>query len=155
MVALRPTPDDVRMSLRALRTDPDALLPASAHQLQRAAEALRSDAGNADAVPTHGITLAHIEEALDRVSVAMDQMANAVGDRCGEQIAGLAEPALPEDARAVRWHLKMAAVNLRAAEGACAESRRWTRRLLADVPRALDDGAGFGARRRAASALDR
>ena len=87
-----------------------------------------------DAVPTHELTLAHVEEAVDRLAVAMEQMANAVADWCGEPSAIVEENALPPEARALRWHLQSVADELRAAEIACASSRDWTRRLLLNPP---------------------
>jgi hypothetical protein len=117
--------------MRRLHTHPSRALASSAHQLQRAAGTLQSHAASPEAVPDYGITLAHVEEALDRVAVAMDQMASAVAEWCGEPDAVADEPALPPEARALRWHLQAAAANLRTSEAACAASRDWTRRLLA------------------------
>jgi hypothetical protein len=85
-------------------------------------------------VPTYGITLAHVEESLDRIAAALDQMANAVADWSGGSNAVVEEPALPPEARALRWHLHAAAANLRTSEAACTASRDWTRRLLAAEP---------------------
>jgi hypothetical protein len=125
---------DVVMPSRPFRSSPDRALATSAHQLQRAGGTLQSHAGSPDAVPTHAITLAHVEEALDRMAVAMEQMANAVADWSGQPSAGLEEATLPPEARAVRWHLKSTAQRLRDSEEACAISREWTRRLLTAVP---------------------
>jgi hypothetical protein len=47
----------------------------SAHELQRAAGHVQQHAAASDQVPALGATLAHIEEALDRLSVGMLQMA--------------------------------------------------------------------------------
>jgi hypothetical protein len=112
-------------------TDQDRALAGSAHQLQRAAGTLQTHSGNPDAVPTHPITLAHIEEALDRLAVAMGQMANAVSEWCGERGAIVEEGVLPPEARALRWHLQAAADTLRDSEVACTVSREWARRLHA------------------------
>src|SRR6185436_14546691 len=97
---------DVVMPMRRFRSNPDRALATSAHQLQRAGGTLQSHAGSPDAVPTHAITLAHVEEALDRMAVAMEQMANAVADWSGQPSAVLEEATLPPEARAVRWHLQ-------------------------------------------------
>ena len=133
----------VGMSL--LRPDPTRTLASSAHELQRAAGALQSHAAEPAAVPTYGITLAHVEEAVDRLAVSLDQMASAVAEWCGESDAVVEEPALPPEARALRWHLQAAATKLRTAEAACTASRDWTRRLLAAVPdRDYDDRAASG-----------
>ena len=99
----------------------------------------------ADAVPTYGITLAHVEEAVDRLAVSLDQMANAVAERCGESDAVVEESARPPEARALR---ALQARNLRTAEAACCASRDWTRRLSAAVP---DGGYEGRLARRAAS----
>jgi hypothetical protein len=71
-----------------------------------------------------------VEEALDRLAVAMEQMANALADWCGEPSAIVEDNALPPEARALRWHLQSVADELRGSETACAISRDWTRRLL-------------------------
>jgi hypothetical protein len=120
-------------------TDQDRALASSAHQLQRAAGTLQAHSGNPDAVPTHAITLAHVEESLDRLAVAMGQMASAVAEWCGERGAIVDENVLPPEARALRWHLQAAADTLRESEVACTTSREWARRLLAVS--ATDEGA--------------
>jgi hypothetical protein len=134
--------------MRRFRSDPNQALASSAHELQQAAGTLQSHAARADAVPTHGITLAHVEEAIDRLAVALDRMASAVTDWCDETDSSVAEPALPPEARALRWHLHAAAANLRTSEAACTASRDWTRRLLAAVP---DEHQDDECTRRAAS----
>jgi hypothetical protein len=120
-------------------SDPNRALATSAHALQQAAGTLQSHAARADAVPTHGVALAHVEEAVDRLAVALDQMANAVAEWCGESDAVVEEPALPPEARALRWHLQAAAANLRTSEAACAAGRDWTRRLLTVGPDTDED----------------
>jgi hypothetical protein len=112
-------------------TDEDRALASSAHQVQRAVGTLQAHSGNPDAVPTHAITLAHVEEALDRLAVAMGQMANAVGEWCGERGAIIEENVLAPEARALRWHLQAAADTLRESEVACTLSREWARQLHA------------------------
>ena len=91
-------------------------------------------------MPTYGIALAHVEEFVDRVSVALDQMANGVAEWRGEPGAVLEEPALPPEARALRWHLQAGAANLRTSEAACSASRDWTRPLLAAAAACDRDG---------------
>ena len=125
----------VGMNISLALPNQDRVLATSAHQLQRAAGRLQTHAANPHAVPTHEITLAHVEEALDRLAVAMEQMANAVADWCGEPSAIVEDNALPPEARALRWHLQSVADKLRASEIACAISRDWTRQLLAHPPR--------------------
>jgi hypothetical protein len=120
--------------MRRLHSNPNRALTSSAHELQQAAGTLQSHAARADGVPTYGIALAHVEEAVDRLSVSLDQMAIAVAEWCGGPDAVVEEPALPPEARALRWHLQAAATHLRTAEAACSASRDWTRRLLAAVP---------------------
>jgi hypothetical protein len=122
------------LQMRRFRSDPNSELASSAHALQQTAGMLQSHAARPDAVPTYGITLAHVEEAVDRLAAALDQMANAVAGWCGESDAVVEEPTLPPEARALRWHLHAAAANLRTSEAACAASRDWTRRLVAAVP---------------------
>jgi hypothetical protein len=125
---------DVHMHTPLALSDQDRALATSAHQLQRAAGTLQTHAATPHAVPTHEITLAHVEEALDRLAVAMEQMANAVADWCGEPSAIVEENALPPEARALRWHLQSVADEVRDSELACASSRDWTRRLLGNPP---------------------
>lgn len=115
--------------------DPHGAVRHSAHQLQLAAAELQSHAADPGAVPAYGITLAHVEAALGRLAIAMEQMANAVSDWCGEPSAIVQEQVLPPEARALRWHLRAVADNLRASEDACAVSGDWTRRLFADARR--------------------
>ena len=125
---------DVDMHMPLAPSDQDRALATSAHELQSAAGTLQTHAANPHAVPTHEITLAHVEEALDRLAVAMDQMANAVANWCGEPSAIVVDNALPPEARALRWHLQSVADKLRGSETACAISRDWTRRLLDNPP---------------------
>src|SRR4051794_11483077 len=102
----------------------------SAHELQRAAGHVQKHAAASDQVPALGITLAHVEEALDRLSVGMLQMANGVVEWSAEQGPSAHEDALPPEARALRFHLRAVADALRTPRDACISSRIWTRRLL-------------------------
>ena len=102
----------------------------SAHQLQRAAGHVQKHAAGSDQVPALGITLAHIEETLDRLSVGMLQMANGVVEWSAEQDPSVDEEALPPPAQALCFHLRAVAAALRAPRDACTSSRMWTRRLL-------------------------
>jgi len=91
---------DVNMHPTLELSDRALTLAASAHQLQRAAGAVQTQAANPDAVPTHELTLAHVEETADRLAVAMEQMANAVADWCGEPRAIVEDnPPQPETRR--------------------------------------------------------
>ena len=130
---------DAGMNTDSAPLDQEHALSASAHQLQRAAGALQRHAASAHAVPTLGITVAHVEEALDRLAVAMEQIANAVTDWCSEGSSIADEDALPPEARALRWHLQAVADGLRASEDACSVSRDWVRRLLGDAPDMADE----------------
>jgi hypothetical protein len=127
-------------SRRLFPNEPSSLV-ASACDLQRAAGDVQAHAADADYIPTLGITLAHVEEALDRLSVGMLQMANGVIEwYAGPGSAGR-EDALPPQARALCFHLRAAALSLEASENACASSRNWTRQLvdiLPDTERGLD-----------------
>ena len=102
----------------------------SAHELQRAAGHVQKHAAASNQVLTLGITLAHIEEALDRLSVGMLQMANGVVEWSAEHDPSVDEDALPPQARALCFHLRAVADALRAPRDACTSSRIWTRRLL-------------------------
>ena len=102
----------------------------SAHELQRAAGHVQKHAAASDQVPALGITLAHIEEAFDRLSVGMLQMANGVVEWSAEEGLSADEDALPPEARALCFHLRAVADALRAPREACTSSRIWTRRLL-------------------------
>jgi hypothetical protein len=102
----------------------------SAHELQRAAGNVQKHAAASDQVPALGATLAHIEEALDRLSVAMLQMANGVVEWSAEQDPSVDEDALPPPAQALCFHLRAVAHALGAPRDSCTSSRMWTRRLL-------------------------
>jgi hypothetical protein len=110
----------------SLRNRPE--LAKGAYQLQRAAGGVFRDASAPDAVPELPTALAHLEEALDRLSVSMIKTAQAV-----EEWPGAAEPdadTLSSDARALRWHLFHVAARLRGAQDACPDARRWASKLL-------------------------
>ena len=115
----------VRMPL-SLRNHPE--LATGAHQLQRAAGGVLRDASAPDAVPALPVALAHLEEALDRLSTSMVKAAQAVEDWPGAAETDAAT--LSSDARALRWHLFHVATRLRGAQGACPDARRWARKLL-------------------------
>src|SRR4051795_865511 len=102
----------------------------SAHELQRAAGHVQKHAAAADQVPALGVTLAHVEEALDRLSVGMLQMANGVVEWSAAHGLSADEDALPPEARALCFHLRTVADALRAPRDACTSSRIWMRRLL-------------------------
>ena len=105
-------------------------LAASAHELQRAASDLQKNASHADDIPMLGISLAHVEGALDCLSVGMFQIADAVVEGCGDEGLAVDESSLPPQARALSFHLRAVADALRAPMQACASSRIWTHRLL-------------------------
>ncbi len=116
MTRIHSTPDD-RQALKA-----------GAHELQRATGKVLKHAGAADDPVTLGIALAHIEEALDRLSVGMLQAAHAVStgfDDAADQ------DELEPPAEALCFHLRRAADRLREPQLACQSSRFWTRRLQA------------------------
>jgi hypothetical protein len=122
--------DDAGM--QAIRRDPadDARLRSSAHELQRAAGSLQSHASGAAAVAGLETTLAHVEEALDRLSIGMLKMADAVTESCGDSGHAPDESVLPPEARALQFHLRTTAAALRVPQDGCTSSRTWTRRLL-------------------------
>src|SRR5688500_1424186 len=84
-------------------------LKVGAHELQRAAGKVLEHAGAADDPTTLGIALAHIEEALDRLSVGMLQAAHAVTVAQGPANESCAEPS----AEALCFHLRLTAERLR------------------------------------------
>src|SRR5829696_7180207 len=129
-------------AMHAIRRDPadDAGLKTSAYELQRAAGRIQSHACDAGATAGPETTLAHVEEALDRLSIGILKMAEAVTDSCGDPAGAADESVLPPEARALQFHLRKAATALRVPQDGCASSRIWTRRLL-DAGR---DTAGAG-----------
>jgi nucleotide-binding universal stress UspA family protein len=112
---------------------PDAFIPlgqvpAIAARLDRAAAALREQAGSPDAVPRLPVTLGHLEAAFDELAAAMRHLAEAAAEW-----RGVDEPAggsLPRDARALLWHLHEAADTLADARDGCLTARFWADRLL-------------------------
>jgi hypothetical protein len=104
-------------------------LTAGAHALQQAAGKVLKHAGAAEDPETLSVALAHIEEALDRLSIGMLLAASAVTE------GHAATPAL----EALSFHLRRAAERLREPELACQSSRFWTRRMIASVPQAEAD----------------
>ena len=115
----------------------------SAYELQRAAGGVLRHASGGESVPALAITLAHVEEALDRLSVGMHQLARAVATS-GDPETDLHERNLGPEARALCSHLRALTETLRASQDACQSSRMWTRRLLAEENRPgaeVEDGA--------------
>jgi hypothetical protein len=107
---------------------------ASAHALQRATGDLQKHASATEYLPSLGVTLAYVEEALGRLSVGMLQMANGVVEWCGDEGLSADEDTLPPDARALCFHLRAVADALRVPQEACTSSRIWSRRLLSSHP---------------------
>src|SRR4051794_2892505 len=105
-------------------------LTAGAHQLQRAAGKVLEHAGGAEEPAALSVALAHIEEALDCLSVAMHQAAHAVT----ESYSPAGESQLDPSAEALCFYLRLAAERLRDPQLACQSARCWTRRLPAGVP---------------------
>jgi hypothetical protein len=114
------------------RQDQQAL-KAAAHELQQAAGKVLKHARAADHPETLGIALAHIEEALDRLAVAMHQAANAVTVGHGGSADG---SYLEPSADALCFHLRRTADRLREPQLACQSSGFWTRQLVATPRRA-------------------
>jgi hypothetical protein len=108
-------------------------LKTGAHELQRAAGKVLKHACAAEDPHTLGVALAHIEEALDRLSVGMLQAANAV--TLGHSDSPDESPMEPP-AEALCFHLRRTADRLREPQLACQSSRFWTRRMIASTPRA-------------------
>jgi hypothetical protein len=104
-------------------------LQRSAHELQREAGNLVKHAGGAASMPALSITLAHLEEMLDRLSVGMLLAARAVATS-RERGADANEGTLPPEAEALCFHLRRAAETLRGPQAACEASQMWTRRVL-------------------------
>jgi hypothetical protein len=105
-------------------------LKAGAHELQRAAGKVLTHACAAEDPHTLGVALAHIEEALDRLSVGMLQAANAATMGHGDSTDG---GHLEPSAEALCFHLRRTADRLREPQLACQSSRFWTRRLVASA----------------------
>jgi hypothetical protein len=105
-------------------------IAASAHQLQRTAGYMQQNASEPDAVPALPTALAHLEEALERLSTGAVKAAQAVEDWALETDPSADADALSPEARALRWHLFHLAARLRSAGDACPDTRRWARDLL-------------------------
>jgi hypothetical protein len=121
MTGRRSTPHDQQ----ALKT--------GAHELQRAAGKVLKHACAAEDPHTLGVALAHIEEALDRLSVGMLQAANAVTTGPGDAPD---ESHMTPSAEALCFHLRRTAERLREPQLACQASRFWTRRMIASAAHA-------------------
>jgi hypothetical protein len=122
------------MATNRIPSGEDCSLMTSAQQLQRAAGDVQKHAADPEGIPTLGVTLAHLEAALDRLYVGMLQMPNGVLESCGDEGLATDEDALGPEARALCFHLRAVAAGLRAARDACTSSRVWTRRLLETSP---------------------
>jgi len=118
-------------SIRGMNRDPSTqqdqrALKAGAHELQQAAGRVLKHARAAEDPQTLGVALAHIEEALDRLSVAMLQAAHAVTAGHGD----LAERHDPSPAaEALCFHLRRTAERLHEPQLACESSRFWAKRV--------------------------
>jgi hypothetical protein len=140
-MGVRPASGDDAVMLALRSPDPRQALLTSAHELQLVAGALERDAGSARAVPSLPVAVAHVEETLDRLAIAMERMAHAVADWSGERRETDDEDALPPDARALCWHLRTTAHTLRSSRDACSASREWAERLLDGRLDTSDDGS--------------
>ena len=100
---------------------------AGAHEFQRAGGKVLKYAYAAEDAHTLGVALAHIEEALDRLSVGMLQAANAVTMAHSDSSDG---SHMEPSAEALCFHLRRMAERLREPQLACQSSRFWTRRLV-------------------------
>jgi hypothetical protein len=115
-------------------------LRAAAYELQRAAGNVLTHADGAESMLTLAVTLAHVEEALDRLSVGMLKIARTVAAR--EPGAGVDASGLGPETRALCFHLRAIADQLHRTESSCQASRTWTRRVLeADRQRPAADSA--------------
>jgi hypothetical protein len=104
----------------------------SAHQLQRAAGRFQQSADGPAAVVALPVAVAHLEEALERLSTAVIKSAQAVED---------SDSGTGPSARALRWHLYHLAARLRGARDACPNARSWARELLRESTPAADRDA--------------
>jgi len=84
-------------------------LKVGAHELQRAAGKVLTHASAAEDPRTLGVALAHIEEALDRLSVGMLQAANAVALGHGDSADVGHLEHLEPSAEALCFHLRLTA----------------------------------------------
>jgi hypothetical protein len=105
-------------------TDDQRALLSSAYQLQRAAGKVLKHGGGADSPQTLATTLAHVEEAIDRLSVGMLRLERVAAESLDP------EPGTRPEAEALSFHLRRVADKLASAETACQASRGWARRLL-------------------------
>jgi hypothetical protein len=119
MIRERSTPDDQQR------------LKAGAHELQRAAGKVLKHARAAEDLQALGVALAHIEEALDRLSVGMLQAAAAVTEGHGDSAD---DSRMEPSAEALGFHLRLTAERLREAQLACQSSRFWRWRMIASAP---------------------
>ena len=118
-----------------------AYVAATASRLRRAAGELQQWAGSPDAVPSVPLTLAHVEDALDRLATGMQLMARSVDGWCGEDGAIPGENALHPEARALSHQLRAIADTLIDARDACPATCEWARRLLGDAATELRPAA--------------
>ena len=135
---------DVGMDNGRSNVDQAQALQSSAHALQREAGNVARHAGGATSMPALSITLAHLEEALDRLSVGMLLAARAVATS-RERGAEASEGILPPDAEALCFHLRRASETLRSSKAACEASQMWTRRVFesgTDPPEPLEAAHG-------------
>jgi hypothetical protein len=116
-------------------------LKAGAHELQRAAGKVLKHACAAEDPDTLAVALAHIEEALDRLSVGMLQAANAVTMGHSDSAD---DSNMEPSAEALCFHLRRTADRLREPQLACQSSRFWTRRMIASTPSEREARASGG-----------
>jgi hypothetical protein len=110
---------DRRFETRALRE--------SGYELQRASGGLLKHAGAAGSPTSLSVTLAHVEEALDRLAVAMLQIAHVVATSDDEAAAEFDE--IGPEARGLCVHLRKVSDGLGDAQDSCRVARMWVRRL--------------------------
>jgi hypothetical protein len=129
MVGETPADQDGGMPSSRQSSHAESSLSASAHEIGRAASDLQKPS-DTDDIPMLEVSLAHVEGALDRLSVSKLQIADAVVEWCGDEGPVVDESSLRPQARALCFHLRAVADVLRAPEQAYASSRLWTHRLL-------------------------
>ncbi len=95
----------------------------SGHELQRASGKVLKHAAAAGSPTSLSVTLAHVEEAIDRLSVAMLQIAHVVATSDTE-----ADELGPE-ARALCVYLRKVSDDLGDSQDSCRVARMWVRRL--------------------------
>ncbi len=127
--------DAHHMAHRSPQIDDEASLQAGGHQLQQAAGTVLKHAPAGESTQALAVTLAHIEEALDRLSVGMLQLAHVVAT---SRESGADRGILSPEAQALCFHLREVSDGLQDPQDSLRLSRLWLR-VLRDGEATQDD----------------